>query len=118
MVSDSDMHDPSDDTDNTGSGTAETDTSDQLADLDSDMTRTRGIECLVAANYQAFDDVVDVEATKLHDTSRSRLREALGHMVDHGLADAAEQHNISTETLIAVRDACRDAAQKQYPHHF
>jgi len=76
--------------------------------------RTRGIECLACANYQAFEDEVDKVAAR-RGVDRAELRNALAHWVDHDLDTAAESYDVPREIIVEGRDACRRAANNQYP---
>lgn len=78
---------------------------------------TGGVETLAAANYQAFEDEIDKVSAQCG-VDRVELRDAIGHMVDHGIDEAADAHDVSREIILDARNACRRAAKNQYPEYY
>ena len=80
-------------------------------------TSTEAIEVIACANYQSFEDCVDMFAAQ-NPVERTEIRNALADWVDSGLEAVVEQYDIPVELIVDARDACRQVARKEYPEHY
>lgn len=88
-------------------------------ETDAEPPATVGAEILACANYQAFQDSIDKFAHQNgFGDDVARIRDAVGHAVDHGVAAAASEYDLPEPTVEHVLEWLDRAAAKQYAEQY
>lgn len=80
-------------------------------------TSTDAIEAVACANYQSFQETIDLFAAE-NPVDRTEIRNALADWVDDGLQSVVDDYDIPVELIVDARDACRRVAKSQYAEHY
>jgi hypothetical protein len=83
-------------------------------DTDPDDVGADPVFFLAAANYRAFEEVVDKHAAR-NSVDRTTLRNALAEWVDEDLDSISERYDtLPKPILFGARDRCKRAFAKQF----
>lgn len=84
-----------------------------------DSVSTVGAEILACANYLSFQDAIDKFAAQNgFGADVERIRNAVGHAVDHGVDGAAQEYDLSADTVVHALEWLNRAASNEYPHRY